>query len=100
MTSCKLEVIETASNLLVAALPDMSLLEDMCMPSLLCSFEVTVPSADNAHAHHRATHNVDAPWLGLKRLSLGTRGLMMEAAEEDVESKEDIVVVMVRERGR
>jgi hypothetical protein len=91
--SCELEVIKTASDLLVAALPDASSLEDTCMPSLLCGFEATVPSADNARVCHRATRNVDVPQLGLKCLSLGTQGLMTEAVEEDVESKEDIVVM-------
>jgi mitochondrial division protein 1 len=99
-TSRELEVVETASELLTAALPDASSPEDTCMPSLLRGFEATVPSADSARARRRATRNVDAPRLGLKRLSLGARGLMTEAAEEDVESEEDVVLVATRERGR
>jgi division protein 1 len=96
-TSRELEVVETASELLAAALPDA--LPDggeMGMPSLLRGFEATVPSADSARARRRATRNVDAPRLGLKRLSLGARGLMADEAE----SEEDVVVVGREQRGR
>ena len=99
-TSRELDVVETASDLLAAALPDASSPEDTCMPSLLRGFEATVPSADSARARRRATRNVDAPRLGLERLSLGARGLMADAATEDAESEEDVVVVTARERGR
>jgi division protein 1 len=96
-TSRELEVVETASELLTAALPDAPQPDEMGMPSLLRGFEATVPSADTARARRRATRNVDAPRLGLKRLSLGARGLMAEEAE----SEEDVVVVVAREqRGR
>jgi division protein 1 len=95
-TSRELEVVETASELLDAALPDTSADGEMGMPSLLRGFEATVPSADTARARRRATRNVDAPRLGLKRLSLGTRGLMAE----EVESEEDMVVVTREQRGR
>jgi mitochondrial division protein 1 len=97
-TSRELEVVETASDLLAAALPDAPL-EETGMPSLLRGFEATVPGADTARARRRATRNLDAPRLGLKRLSLGARGLMTEAAAEEGESEEDVVVV-ARERGR
>jgi mitochondrial division protein 1 len=97
-TSRELQVVETASDLLAAALPDASP-EETNMPSLLRGFEATVPSADSARARRRATRNVDAPRLGLKRLSLGARGLMTEAVEEETASEEDVVVV-ARERGR
>ena len=97
-TSRELEVVETASDLLAAALPDAPPDEEMGMgmPSLLRGFEATVPSADGARARRRATRNVDAPRLGLKRLSLGARGLMAE----EVESEEDMVVVTREQRGR
>ena len=100
-TSRELAVVETASELLGAPLPDAFLEEEeLGMPSLLRGFEATVPSADGARARRRATRNVDAPRLGLKRLSLGARGLMTEpAAAEEAESEEDGVVVS-RERGR
>ena len=97
-TSRELEVVETASELLAAPLPDALPDGEMGMPSLLRGFEATVPSADSARARRRATRNVDAPRLGLKRLSLGARGLMSEPADE-AESEEDVVVVS-RERGR
>lgn len=96
-TSRELEVVETASELLTAALPDASPEEEMGKPSLLRGFEATVPSADTARQRRRATRNVDTPRLGLKRLSLGARGLIAEEAE----SEEDVVVVVAREqRGR
>jgi mitochondrial division protein 1 len=95
-TSRELEVVETASELLSAALPDVSPDEEMGMPSLLRGFEATVPSADTARVRRRATRNVDTPRLGLKRLSLGARGLMAEEAE----SEEDVVVVTREQRGR
>lgn len=98
-TSRELQVVETASELLAAALPDPSPEEEEMgsRPSLLRGYEATVPSADTARQRRRATRNVDAPRLGLKRLSLGARGLMAEEAE----SEEDVVVVGAREqRGR
>jgi division protein 1 len=95
-TSRELEVVETASDLLAAALPDASPEEEMGRPSLLRGFEATVPSADTARQRRRATRNVDAPRLGLKRLSLGVRGLMAE----ETESEEDVVVVAREQRGR
>jgi division protein 1 len=97
-TSRELEVVETASELLAtAALPDaLPDAGEMGMPSLLRGFEATVPSADGARARRRATRNVDAPRLGLKRLSLGVRGLMADEAE----SEEDVVVVAREQRGR
>ena len=95
-TSRELEVVETASELLAAALPDASPDGETGVPSLLRGFEATVPSADTARARRRATRNVDAPRLGLKRLSLGARGLMAD----DAESEEDVVVVAREQRGR
>jgi division protein 1 len=97
-TSRELEVVETASELLAVVLPDPSPEEEMGRPSLLRGFEATVPSADTARQRRRATRNVDAPRLGLKRLSLGARGLMAEEAE----SEEDVVVVAAarEQRGR
>jgi mitochondrial division protein 1 len=96
-TSRELEVVETASELLATALPDASPDNEMSRPSLLRGFEATVPSADSARQRRRATRNVDAPRLGLKRLSLGARGLM---ADEEAESEEDVVVVGREQRGR
>jgi mitochondrial division protein 1 len=99
-TSRELEVVETASELLATVLPDVSPEEEMGRPSLLRGFEATVPSADTARQRRRATRNVDAPRLGLKRLSLGARGLMADEAE----SEEDVVVVVAaaarEQRGR
>jgi division protein 1 len=95
-TSRELEVVETASELLAAALPDASPDGETGAPSLLRGFEATVPSADTARARRRATRNVEAPRLGLKRLSLGARGLMADEAE----SEEDVVVVAREQRGR
>ncbi|KAI0307444.1 WD40-repeat-containing domain protein [Multifurca ochricompacta] len=98
-TSRELEVVETASELLAVTLPDASS-EERGMPSLLRGFEATVPSADTARARRRATRNVNAPRLGLKRLSLGARGLITEAPTDEAESEDDVVVVVARERGR
>ena len=95
-TSRELEVVETASELLATALPDASPDDELGKPSLLRGFEATMPSADSARVRRRATRNVDAPRLGLKRLSLGARGLM----QEDAESEEDVVVVAREQRGR
>ncbi|KAH9075679.1 WD40-repeat-containing domain protein [Lactarius deliciosus] len=92
-------VVEMASELLAAPLPDASPDEEVGMPSLLRGFEATVPSADSARVRRRATRNVDAPRLGLKRMSLGARGLLAEPAADEAESEEDVVVV-TRERGR
>ncbi|KAH9177091.1 WD40 repeat-like protein [Lactarius sanguifluus] len=68
-TSRELQVVETASELLAASLPDASPDE-----------EATVPSADSARVRRRATRNVDAPRLGLKRI--------LQA--DEAESEEDV----------
>jgi len=97
VTSRELDVVETASELLAAVLPDaLPDDEELGRPSLLRGFEATVPGADSARVRRRATRNIDAPRLGLKRLSLGARGLMAE----EVESEEDVVVVAREQRGR
>ena len=83
MTSRKLKVVETASELLNAALHDTLAVKEMGMPSFLHDFEASVPSADTPHACCHTTCKVDIPWLGLKHLSLGARGLIVEEEESE-----------------
>jgi len=86
ITPHKLKVVETASELLDAALPDTLADEEMGMPNLLHDFEASVPSTDTTCVHCHATCKVDTPRLGLKHLLLGVQGLLIEEAE----SKEDV----------
>ncbi|THH13988.1 hypothetical protein EW146_g6291 [Bondarzewia mesenterica] len=55
-----------------------------------------IPSADKGRVRRRMTRNVDAPKMGLKKLGVESRGLMVD--EEG--SKEGVVVVGKEDRGR
>lgn len=69
MTSREPGVVETASELLNAVLPDTPADEDMGMPSFLHGIEATASSADTARARRHAMCNVDIARLGFKHLS-------------------------------
>ena len=95
VTSRDLQIAEAAEELLEQDVPDPDGLAQNV--SLLRGFNATIPSADKSRIRRRQTRNVDAPRLGLKKMSLGARGLL--AAEEDehdgesVASEDDVVVV-------
>ena len=65
--------------------------------SLLRGFNATIPSAEKGRVRRRQTRNVDTPRLGLKKMSLGARGLLGADEDEDdgesVASEEDVVMV-------
>ncbi|KAF7986202.1 hypothetical protein HWV62_38626 [Athelia sp. TMB] len=75
--------------------------------SLLKGFNATIPSADKSRTRRRMMRNVDAPRIGLKKLGMSARGLLVDDdADEDhegqsVASEDDVVVVgRTDDRGR
>ncbi|THH12969.1 hypothetical protein EW146_g7199 [Bondarzewia mesenterica] len=99
ITSHDLEIVEAAGELLAAEIPDAPAdagEEFGGAPSLLRGFQATIPSADKGRVRRRMTRNVDAPKMGLKKLGMGSRGLMVD--EEG--SEDDVVVVGKEDRGR
>ncbi|KAI0045742.1 WD40 repeat-like protein [Auriscalpium vulgare] len=110
ITSRELEIVEAADELLTVEIPDTPTAagsdgEGGGPPSLLRGFQATIPSADKGRTRRRQTRNVEAPRMGMKRMSMGARGLMVEdaGAEGEGESEEDVVVVGKRgerERGK
>jgi hypothetical protein len=63
MTSRELEVVETVSELLDAALSDTPVDEDMGCLLPWHVFKATMPSTDT-RAHHNAVCHIDTAWLG------------------------------------
>ena len=95
VTSRDLQIAEAAEELLEQDVPDPDGLAQNV--SLLRGFNATIPSAEKGRVRRRQTRNVDTPRLGLKKMSLGARGLL--GADEDehdgesVASEEDVVMV-------
>ncbi|KAI0318002.1 WD40-repeat-containing domain protein [Amylostereum chailletii] len=96
ITSRELEIVEAADELLAAEIPSEEEHEEGA-PSLLRGFQATIPSADKGRHRRRMTRNVETPRLGLKKIGMGSRGMMME---DDEESEGDVVVVDAKERER
>lgn len=67
-----------------------------CCTASRRSCQLEAQTTPVARARRWVTRNVDAPWLGLKHMSLGAQGLMTEPAADEAESEE----VVSRERGR
>ncbi|KAI0033712.1 WD40-repeat-containing domain protein [Vararia minispora EC-137] len=97
VTSHELGIVEAASELLSAPIPDDPV--ETSAPSLLRGFQATIPSADKSRTRRRQTRSVDTPHLGLKKRTAGARGMMIEGSED---SEDDFVAVGVpdKERGR
>ncbi|KAI0089996.1 WD40 repeat-like protein [Irpex rosettiformis] len=91
MTSRDLQVIEATDELLEEEIPEPEGVASNV--SLLKGFNATIPSAEKARTRRRQTRNIDAPRLGLKKLGMGSRGLLMDDEDESVASEEDVVLV-------
>ncbi|KAG5654284.1 hypothetical protein H0H81_005133 [Sphagnurus paluster] len=94
MTSRDLQIMEATDELLEAEVPEPDGLASNV--SLLRGFNATIPSADQSRTRRRQMRNVDTPRIGLKKLGMNARGLLMEEDDHEghsVASEDDIVVV-------
>ena len=113
ITSGDLQIVEATEELLAAEVPDESATRSNV--SLMRGFNATIPSAEKSRTRRRQMRNVDAPRIGLKKLGMNARGLLMDdegdgLGEEEgdhdhegqsVASEDDIVVVgRADDRGR
>ncbi|KAI0762606.1 WD40 repeat-like protein [Fomes fomentarius] len=99
VTSRDLQIVEATEELLEQEVPDPDGVAQNV--SLLRGFNATIPSAEKSRIRRRQTRNVDTPRLGLKRMSLGARGLLGDDDDHDVESvasEDDVVMVGRSER--
>ncbi|KAH9923003.1 WD40-repeat-containing domain protein [Amylocystis lapponica] len=94
ITSRDLQIVEATDELLEAEVPEPDgVASDV---SLLRGFNATIPSAEKSRIRRRQTRNVDAPRLGLKKLGMNARGLLVDDEDhegESVASEDDVVVV-------
>ncbi|KAI0719147.1 WD40 repeat-like protein [Cerioporus squamosus] len=99
VTSRDLQIVEATEELLDQEVPEP---DDVAQNvSLLRGFKATIPSAEKSRIRRRQTRNVDTPRLGLKRMSLGARGMLGDDEDHDgesVASEDDVVMVGRAER--
>jgi mitochondrial division protein 1 len=112
ITSGDLQIVEATEELLAAEVPDESATRSNV--SLMRGFNATIPSAEKSRTRRRQMRNIDAPRIGLKKLGMNARGLLMddegdELGEEgdhdhegqSIASEDDMVVVgRADDRGR
>jgi division protein 1 len=112
ITSGDLQIVEATEELLAADVPDE--LATRSNVSLMRGFNATIPSAEKSRTRRRQMRNVDAPRIGLKKLGMNARGMLMdeegdglgEEGDHDhegrsVASEDDMVVVgRTDDRGR
>lgn len=80
ITSADLQIIEAADDLLAAEIPEPEgVASDV---SLLRGFNATIPSSERGKARRRQMRNVDAPRMGLKKLGMSARGMLIDEEEE------------------
>lgn len=94
ITSGDLQIFEAAEELLEAEVPEPEGVASNV--SLLRGFNATIPSAEQSKTRRRQMRSVETPRLGLKRLGLSARGLLMEEEDHEgrsVASEDDVVVV-------
>lgn len=100
ITSRDLQIVEATDELLDAEIPEAEgVASDV---SLLRGFNATVPSSEKNRTRRKQMRNVETPRIGLKKLGMSARGMMMEDEEErSIASEEDVVVVSrLDERGK
>lgn len=97
ITSRDLQIVEATDELLDAEIPEAEgIASDV---SLLRGFNATVPSSEKNRTRRKQMRNVETPRIGLKKLGMSARGMMMEDEEE--RSEDDVVVVSrLDERGK
>ncbi|KAI1797515.1 WD40 repeat-like protein [Ganoderma leucocontextum] len=99
VTSRDLQIVEATEELLQEEVPEPEGVAENV--SLLRGFNATIPSAEKSRIRRRQTRNVETPRLGLKRMSLGVRGLLGDEEDQDgesVASEDDVVMVGRSER--
>ncbi|RPD58410.1 WD40 repeat-like protein [Lentinus tigrinus ALCF2SS1-6] len=99
VTSRDLQIVEATDELLGEEVPEPDVVAQNV--SLLRGFNATIPSAEKSRIRRRQTRNVDTPKLGLKRMSLGARGMLGDEEDHDgesVASEDDVVMVGRSER--
>ena len=98
ITSTDLQIAEATEELLAEEIPEPEgVASDV---SLLRGFNATIPSSEKGKTRRRQTRNVDAPHMGLKKLGMNARGLLMEEEDESGRSEDDLVVVGRSERSK
>jgi division protein 1 len=100
ITSRDLQIVEATDELLDAEIPEAEgVASDV---SLLRGFNATVPSSEKNRTRRKQMRNVETPRIGLKKLGMSARGMMMEDEEDrSIASEEDVVVVSrLDERGK
>lgn len=94
ITSRDMQIVEATDELLHVDIPEPEgVAQDV---SLIRGFNATIPSADKSRTRRRQTRNVEAPRMGLKKLSMSARGLLVDEEEhegESVASEEDVVMI-------
>lgn len=97
ITSRDLQIVEATDELLDAEIPEAEgIASDV---SLLRGFNATVPSSEKNRTRRKQMRNVETPRIGLKKLGMSARGMMMEDEEE--RGEDDVVVVSrLDERGK
>ncbi|KAI0344093.1 WD40 repeat-like protein [Trametopsis cervina] len=92
LTSRELQIVEATDELLEEEIPEPEgVASDV---SLLRGFNATIPSSEKGRSRRRQTRNVETPRLGLKKLSIGARGMLGEDEDhESVASEDDVVFV-------
>ncbi len=94
VTSRDLHIVEVTDELLEEEVPEPEGVASNV--SLLRGFEATIPSAEKGRTRRRQMRHVETPKLGLKRLGMSARGMMVDDEEHEIQSvisEEDIVVV-------
>jgi mitochondrial division protein 1 len=110
ITSGDLQIVEATDELLAADVPESAPGSNV---SLMRGFNATIPSAEKSRTRRRQMRNVDAPRIGLKKLGMNARGMLMDDegdglgdADHDhegqsVASEDDVVMVAsMDDRGR
>jgi division protein 1 len=101
-----LQIVEATEELLDADIPEPEgVASDV---SLLRGFNATIPSAEKSRSRRRQMRNVETPRLGLKKMGMTARGLLVaeeereeheEHEQQSVVSEEDMVLVARAELG-
>lgn len=96
LTSRDLQIVEATDELLEEEVPEPDGVASNV--SLLRGFNATIPSADKSRTRRRQTRSVEAPKLGLKKLTMSARGMLTEDDDldhenESVVSEDDMVLI-------
>lgn len=101
ITSRDLQIVEATDELLDAEVPDLDGVASNV--SLLRGFNATIPSADKGRSRRRQMRNVETPRIGLKKLGMSARGLLVDEEDHEhqsVTSEDDVVVIPRVESGQ